>query len=266
MDSAPDQWPAFLDVECGDNPELRVRVDQLLQAHQVLGSIHGGVESPMATIDSPSVTERRGTQIGPYQLLQQIGEGGMGVVYMAEQTRPVQRAGAFRGNPRTLGRTLGVLGDQRHVRIVEVEQRELGRLLQRLGHRGRRARGADRQQHRDLDGAGRAGDAGGAGPIPPPPGAPQAAQANGNRQAREDEPERAKSTAMLTGSRMAPLFQAVRRCRARLGSLAIVVMANSITQVLSRFAPQAKLARNHGPNVMDGDATISRNVFAPCRP
>ena len=96
MDSAPDQWPAFLDVECGDNPELRVRVDQLLQAHQALGSIHGGVESPMATIDSPSVTERPGTQIGPYKLKEQIGEGGFGLVFVAEQQEPVKRKVALK--------------------------------------------------------------------------------------------------------------------------------------------------------------------------
>ena len=96
LDSAPDQWPAFLDVECGDNPELRVRVDQLLQAHQALGSIHGGVESPMATIDSPSVTERPGSLIGPYKLKEQIGEGGFGLVFVAEQQEPVKRKVALK--------------------------------------------------------------------------------------------------------------------------------------------------------------------------
>ena len=46
-------------------------------------------------IDSP-ITERPGTIIGPYKLLQQIGEGGMGVVFMAEQTKPIQRTVALK--------------------------------------------------------------------------------------------------------------------------------------------------------------------------
>ena len=44
----------------------------------------------------PPVTERPGTVIGPYKLLQQIGEGGMGVVFMAEQTEPIQRTVALK--------------------------------------------------------------------------------------------------------------------------------------------------------------------------
>ncbi|HEV3024681.1 MAG TPA: protein kinase, partial [Pirellulales bacterium] len=44
-----------------------------------------------ATVDQPAPGERLGTQIGPYKLLQQIGEGGMGTVFMAEQTEPVKR-------------------------------------------------------------------------------------------------------------------------------------------------------------------------------
>ena len=43
-----------------------------------------------------AITERPGTVIGPYKLLQQIGEGGMGVVFMAEQTEPIQRTVALK--------------------------------------------------------------------------------------------------------------------------------------------------------------------------
>src|SRR4029077_818692 len=48
------------------------------------------------TVDEPAVTELPGTVIGPYKLLQQIGEGGMGTVFMAEQTHPVQRKVALK--------------------------------------------------------------------------------------------------------------------------------------------------------------------------
>ena len=80
---------AYLDQVCGNDPALRHRVEHLLHAQIEIGSF---LESPApeldATRDSPSVTEGPGTMIGPYKLLQQIGEGGMGTVYMAEQTEP----------------------------------------------------------------------------------------------------------------------------------------------------------------------------------
>src|SRR5205814_8678646 len=50
----------------------------------------------VATVEEPPVAERPGTVIGPYKLWQQIGEGGMGVVFMAEQTQPVQRKVALK--------------------------------------------------------------------------------------------------------------------------------------------------------------------------
>ena len=52
--------------------------------------------SPLPTINEPAVTERPGTMIGPYKLLQQIGEGGMGTVFMAEQTEPIHRKVALK--------------------------------------------------------------------------------------------------------------------------------------------------------------------------
>jgi WD40 repeat protein/serine/threonine protein kinase len=87
----PEQRNRRLDEACGGNGELRARVDELLRAHDQMGSIHVGAGSPLATIARPSVAEQLGTQVGPYKLLQQIGEGGMGMVFMAEQMHPVQR-------------------------------------------------------------------------------------------------------------------------------------------------------------------------------
>src|SRR5262245_24391921 len=87
----PDQWPAFLDQACAGQPELRRRVEVLLRAHREAGTAaaQAGVESPPA--HEVSAAEVAGTMIGLYKLLQMIGEGGMGVVWMAEQTQPVQR-------------------------------------------------------------------------------------------------------------------------------------------------------------------------------
>src|SRR5207249_1261378 len=51
---------------------------------------------PGATVDEPSVAERPGAVIGPYKVLQRLGEGGMGTVYLAEQTQPVQRKVALK--------------------------------------------------------------------------------------------------------------------------------------------------------------------------
>ena len=81
----------YLDQACGDNADLRERIEALLRSAGKVGSF---LESPAteatATIEH-SISERPGSQIGSYKLLQQIGEGGMGVVFMAEQTEPVER-------------------------------------------------------------------------------------------------------------------------------------------------------------------------------
>jgi eukaryotic-like serine/threonine-protein kinase len=98
---SPNDWPAFLGAACGENAELRARVEKLLDAHQQMGSINAGSAISGAETDTRHLTldtllECPGSVIGPYKLLQQIGEGGMGVVFMAEQTAPIQRTVALK--------------------------------------------------------------------------------------------------------------------------------------------------------------------------
>src|SRR5204863_1298580 len=91
------QWDAYLDEACAGDAELRQQAALLLKAHAEGGSL---VDAPVPDKSRTGlyqpVTERPGTVIGPYKLLQQIGEGGMGTVFMAEQTRPVQRKVALK--------------------------------------------------------------------------------------------------------------------------------------------------------------------------
>jgi tetratricopeptide (TPR) repeat protein/serine/threonine protein kinase len=88
---------AFLAKMCGDDHALRQRVEALLQAHDNPGDFLAQPAVPQEqTVDEPRLAEKAGSRIGPYKLLQQIGEGGMGVVFMAEQTEPVRRRVALK--------------------------------------------------------------------------------------------------------------------------------------------------------------------------
>src|ERR1700731_4861736 len=88
---------AFLDQAWGSDVSLGGQIEALLAEHERLGSyLEAPVAAAQGTVDNPPVSERPGTVIGPYKLLQQIGEGGMGAVFMAEQTRPVQRKVALK--------------------------------------------------------------------------------------------------------------------------------------------------------------------------
>ncbi|MGD9632304.1 MAG: protein kinase [Pirellulales bacterium] len=89
---------AFLDEACGGNAALRADVDRMLAVHPRAG---GFLEQPaiagdVTELHLSSIAERPGTVVGPYKLLQQIGEGGMGVVFMAEQSEPIKRTVALK--------------------------------------------------------------------------------------------------------------------------------------------------------------------------
>jgi serine/threonine protein kinase len=96
----PQEQADFLDRACRGRPELRARVEALLRAH---ADASGFLQEP----DGPAADQRAdaaprsdrdgpGTRVGPYRLLEPIGEGGMGVVWMAEQQEPVRRLVALK--------------------------------------------------------------------------------------------------------------------------------------------------------------------------
>src|SRR3954447_14997924 len=94
--SPPDR-AALLDHACHMDGALRGRVEQLLAEHDRQGSfILDKVPADLIGTADHFFSEHAGSVIGPYKLLQQIGEGGMGVVFMATQTEPIQRTVAIK--------------------------------------------------------------------------------------------------------------------------------------------------------------------------
>ena len=67
-------------------------MERLLQSHKLLGSFHDESPAGQPTVNMPANMHQPGEVIGPYKLLQEIGEGGFGVVFMAEQEEPVVAA------------------------------------------------------------------------------------------------------------------------------------------------------------------------------
>lgn len=81
----------LLDVVCSGESTLRAEVEALLREHREIGTFHETVEPLYA---GPSLTP--GDRVGPYKIRERIGEGGMGLVFAAEQTKPVQRMVALK--------------------------------------------------------------------------------------------------------------------------------------------------------------------------
>jgi serine/threonine protein kinase/tetratricopeptide (TPR) repeat protein len=96
LELPPEERLAYLDGACGGDTAMRQRLEALLSKHDQADSF---LESPAANLDTTTDElpgECPGAVIGPYKLLEQIGEGGFGVVFMAEQQHPVRRMVALK--------------------------------------------------------------------------------------------------------------------------------------------------------------------------
>src|SRR5262249_41657424 len=108
---APEERAAWLERECGQDADLRRRVELMLTAHDTPQSLLDRLApaagppamatgafaaAPTEGTSKSEAEEGAGTVIGPYKLVEQIGEGRMGSVWMAQQTEPVKRLVALK--------------------------------------------------------------------------------------------------------------------------------------------------------------------------
>jgi eukaryotic-like serine/threonine-protein kinase len=92
----PTERVAYLDEACKADDVLRRCVERMLAAEPKIGNFLQP-DRP-ASFEPPAIEERPGSVIGPYKLLQELGEGGFGVVFMAEQEQPVRRKVALKSS------------------------------------------------------------------------------------------------------------------------------------------------------------------------
>src|SRR6267142_1209570 len=92
----PAERSAYLKRACGGDAAQKDHIEELLEMHGQLGSFLQAPAAALAGTVAESASERPGAIIGPYKLLEQIGEGGFGVVYMAEHLHPIRRKVALK--------------------------------------------------------------------------------------------------------------------------------------------------------------------------
>src|SRR5215469_2404489 len=93
---SPAEREAHLAEVTRGNEPLRRSLEQLLKLHEQTGDFLGVPPAAVLPTAVAQASEAPGTQIGPYKLLEQIGEGGFGIVFMAEQQQPVRRKVALK--------------------------------------------------------------------------------------------------------------------------------------------------------------------------
>jgi serine/threonine protein kinase/WD40 repeat protein len=96
LELPPGERAAYLDRACGDNAALRQEVEGLLRAHNAPGEFMDRPPVTDLTSEFRPEPERPGSLVGPYKLIQLLGEGGMGTVFLAQQTEPVKRPVALK--------------------------------------------------------------------------------------------------------------------------------------------------------------------------
>src|SRR3954470_4726666 len=94
--ATPEERAAYLEGACGKDPLLRRRVEELVAKHFEQDSFMKRAAVEVAPTAIVPITEAPGTVIGRYKLLEKLGEGGFGVVYVAEQREPVKRRVALK--------------------------------------------------------------------------------------------------------------------------------------------------------------------------